>query len=54
MKIIRRKALLIVTGSLAFDWIMDFTGKFSDHIMPSKIHQINISFLVNKLTKQRR
>lgn len=43
---------VLVTGSLAFDVIMDFPGKFADHIMPDKIHQINLSFLVNTLKKQ--
>ncbi|MDP3758324.1 MAG: PfkB family carbohydrate kinase, partial [Candidatus Daviesbacteria bacterium] len=47
------KFMITVTGSLAFDHIMDFPGKFSDHIMPDKIHQINLSFLVNTLTKQK-
>ncbi len=45
--------MITVTGSLAFDTIMDFPGKFSDHIMPDKIHQINLSFLVNTLKKQK-
>ncbi|MBI2017914.1 carbohydrate kinase family protein [Candidatus Daviesbacteria bacterium] len=45
--------MITVTGSLAFDHIMDFPGKFSDHIMPDKIHQINLSFLVNTLQKQK-
>ena len=45
--------MITVTGSLAFDHIMDFPGKFSDHIMPDKIHRINLSFLVNTLKKQR-
>lgn len=45
--------MITVTGSLAFDYIMDFPGKFSDHIMPDKIHQINLSFLVNTLQKQK-
>ena len=44
--------MIIVTGSLAFDTIMDFDGKFGDHIMPDKIHQINLSFLVNNLSKK--
>ncbi len=44
---------ILVTGSLAFDYIMDFPGAFSDHIMPDKIHQINLSFLVNTLKKER-
>ncbi len=45
--------MILVTGSLAFDHIMDFPGNFSDHIMPDKIHQINLSFLVNTLSKQK-
>lgn len=45
--------MITVTGSLAFDHIMDFPGNFSDHIMPDKIHQINLSFLVNTLKKQK-
>ncbi len=43
---------IIVTGSLAFDFIMNFPGKFSDHILPEKIHEINLSFLVNTMTRQ--
>jgi adenosine kinase len=44
---------VIVTGSLAFDNIMDFPGYFKDHILPEKVHVINISFLVDKMTRQR-
>jgi len=44
---------VVVTGSLAFDYIFDFPGKFSDHILPEKIHQINLSFLVKKMSRQR-
>ncbi|MBI4035638.1 carbohydrate kinase family protein [Candidatus Daviesbacteria bacterium] len=45
--------MITVTGSLAFDHIMDYPGRFSEHIMPDKIHQINLSFLVNTLSKQK-
>jgi adenosine kinase len=38
---------ILVSGSLAYDRIMDFPGRFSDHIMPDKIHMINVSFTVN-------
>ncbi len=51
--ILGRDTMITVTGSLAFDHIMDFPGKFSDHIMPDKIHTINLSFLVNNLSKQK-
>src|ERR1017187_5520513 len=44
---------IIVAGSLAYDYIMDFPGQFKDHILPDKVHCINLSFLVDKLTKQR-
>lgn len=43
---------ILVAGSLAFDYIMDFSGVFGDHIMPDKIHKINLSFLVNTLKKE--
>ena len=44
---------VIVTGSLAFDQIMVFPGSFKDHILPDKLHIINISFLVSDMRKQR-
>src|SRR3989344_937960 len=43
--------MVLVSGSLAFDQIMDFPGKFSEHIDPKKIHILNVSFLVNELRK---
>ena len=36
-----------ISGSLAYDRIMDFPGKFEDHILPDKIHVLNVSFVVN-------
>ena len=44
---------ILVAGSLAFDFIMDFPGKFQDHILPEKLHIINLSFLVDRMRKQR-
>ncbi len=43
---------IFVSGSLAYDRIMDFPGRFSDHIMPDKLHMINISFAVNGLVER--
>jgi adenosine kinase len=40
---------IFVSGSLAFDRIMDFPGKFSDHILPDKIHILNVCFAINGL-----
>ncbi|MFC1711291.1 carbohydrate kinase family protein [Patescibacteria group bacterium] len=44
--------MIVVTGSLAFDYIFNFPGKFGDHIMPEKIHEINISFIVKRFEKR--
>ena len=43
---------IIVSGSLAYDRIMDFPGYFADHILPEKIHVLNISFTVNGLREK--
>ena len=43
---------ILISGSLAFDRIMDFPGKFSDHILPEKIHILNVSFVVNGVKEQ--
>ena len=43
---------IIVSGSLAYDRIMDFPGYFSDHILPEKIHSLNVSFTVNSLVEK--
>ena len=43
---------ILVSGSLAYDRIMDFPGRFSEHIMPDKLHMINVSFTVNGLTEK--
>lgn len=44
---------IILTGSLAFDRIMDFPGRFSEHILPEKIHSLNVSFNIERLTEKR-
>ncbi len=50
---VRSDGQVVVTGSLAFDQIMVFPGNFKDHILPDKLHVINISFLVHEMRKQR-
>ncbi|MDD5039722.1 MAG: carbohydrate kinase family protein [Patescibacteria group bacterium] len=37
---------VLVSGSLAYDRIMDFPGRFRDHILPDKIHSLSVSFTV--------
>lgn len=43
---------VFVSGSLAYDRIMDFPGKFEDHILPDKIHVLNVCFTVNGLQEK--
>src|SRR3989338_9573765 len=43
---------VIVTGSMSWDTIMDFPYRFVDYLNPSKLHQLNVSFVVDKLEKQ--
>ena len=41
----------LICGSLAFDNIMTFEGRFADQIMPDQIHILNVSFLVPTLRR---
>lgn len=43
---------LIITGSLAFDHIMVFPDQFKKHILPEKIHILNVAFNVESLQKE--
>jgi len=43
---------IIVSGSLAYDRIMDFPGHFSDHILPDKIHALNVCFQVDGMKEK--
>lgn len=43
------KRLVAIGGSLAFDCIMNFPGRFSDHIIPGKIHDLNLGFSLDQL-----
>ncbi|GAB4443535.1 MAG: carbohydrate kinase family protein [Chloroflexi bacterium OHK40] len=44
---------IVVTGSLAFDYIMDFPGYFKDHMLMEKAHMLSVSFLVDSMRKMR-
>jgi adenosine kinase len=44
---------IVVTGSLAYDYIMDFPGHFKDHILPDKAHMLTVSFLVDSMRRMR-
>jgi adenosine kinase len=44
---------IAISGSLAFDHIMNFPGSFRDHILPDKVHVLSMSFLFDSLRRQR-
>lgn len=41
----------LICGSLAFDNVMTFPGRFREHILPEKIHILNVSFLVPRVRR---
>ncbi len=43
---------IYISGSMAYDRIMDFPGKFSDYILPDKIHILNVCFTVNGMVEK--
>jgi adenosine kinase len=44
---------IVVTGSIAYDYIMSFPGRFRDHILPEQLDNLSLSFLVDSMKKQR-
>ncbi|HWB16447.1 MAG TPA: carbohydrate kinase family protein [Vicinamibacterales bacterium] len=44
---------LVVTGSIAFDYLMSFPGKFTEHILPEHLSRVSLSFLVDSMDKRR-
>jgi len=44
---------IVLTGSIAYDYLMTFPGKFEEHLLPDKLHSISLSFLVDGMVKRR-
>src|SRR5437773_7959289 len=44
---------IIVTGSIAFDYLMSFPGKFTEHFLPDHMSRVSLSFLVDTMDKRR-
>lgn len=42
---------ILISGSLAFDYIMRFPGRFKEHILPENIHILNVAFTIDRLDK---
>ena len=43
---------VLISGSIAYDTIMVFAGHFKDHILPERVHMINVSFLAPTLKRE--
>ncbi|MEX2660823.1 MAG: carbohydrate kinase family protein [Vicinamibacterales bacterium] len=44
---------IIVTGSIAYDYLMSFPGKFTEHFLPEHMNRVSLSFLVDTMDKRR-
>jgi adenosine kinase len=44
---------IVVTGSIAFDYLMSFPGRFTEHFLPEHMQRVSLSFLVDSMEKRR-
>ncbi|MEI6668612.1 MAG: carbohydrate kinase family protein [Acidobacteriota bacterium] len=44
---------IIVTGSIAYDYLMSFPGSFAEHLLPDHLQRVSLSFLVDTMDKRR-
>src|SRR5262245_34798001 len=44
---------IVITGSIAYDYLMSFPGKFTEHLLPEHVHRVSLSFLVDTMDKRR-
>jgi adenosine kinase len=44
---------IVVTGSIAYDYLMSFPGKFTEHFLPEHMSRVSLSFLVDTMDKRR-
>jgi len=44
---------ILLTGSVAYDYLMTFPGLFREHILPERLESISLSFLVESMSRQR-
>jgi adenosine kinase len=43
----------LLTGSVAYDYLMTFPGLFRDHLLPERLEKVSLSFLVDSMSRQR-
>lgn len=44
---------IVISGSIAYDYLMSFPGRFSEHILPDQIDHLSVSFLVDTMEVRR-
>jgi len=44
---------IVITGSIAYDYLMTFPGRFQEHILPNQLANLSVSFLVDSMVRQR-
>ncbi len=44
---------IVITGSIAFDYLMSFPGRFTEHFLPEHMSRVSLSFLVDTMDKRR-
>src|SRR2546428_7700324 len=44
---------IVVTGSIAYDYLMSFPGTFTEHFLPDHLNRVSLSFLVDTMDKRR-
>ncbi len=49
--ILPEEGRVVVTGSVAFDYLMRFPGSFVDHLIPDQMHRLSVSFLVDEMRR---
>lgn len=44
---------MVITGSVAYDYLMHFPGRFADHILPDQLQSLSLSFLADSMRRER-
>ncbi len=44
---------VVITGSIAYDYLMFFSGEFADHLLEGELSKLSVSFLVDSLRRER-
>jgi len=48
---VKEPGRVVVTGSVAFDYLMRFPGKFVEHLIPDRLSRLSVSFLVDEMRR---